>query len=194
MSEVKLQIIGSILKLNRPFRIPHIMQVTGIDRNLTRYHISALTQQGMLEKIDKSYVMRDREALLSSLLEESEKSHVAKMKSKGFVGDATVFKQNLYAETVIAGKVLGLPCMEDVKTAYLRKIDETINEFKNLRKYLTTASKTDGSAAKFFKKMDMDNREFVWQGMAYIGEDLFTPSWEEFKDAIAIGIEDAEDE
>jgi hypothetical protein len=157
----KIQVIGAILKLDRPFKPPHITDMTGLDRQLVRYHIRAFTERDYLEKIDKSYVIKDKEGLLTSMVDASEKTETAKMVAAGIFNKQSVDKLNFQAESIIAGRTLELPMSQESKEVMLRNLDQSVRDLKNLRKYLTNATKTKGSAAKFFK--DPMRAEEVWQ-------------------------------
>lgn len=193
MATGKLQIISAILKLDRPFRPPHIIDMTGLDRNLVRYHLVQLTSDGFLEKIDKTYVVRDQEGLLRSMLHEVDAGETTKMKAKGFFSPDTANKFNYQAEVIIAARALDIQGTDLVKTGLLHKIDESIAELKNLRKYLCNGSKTTRSAAKFWNGMNGEELEVAWQSMVYNGGELFTSTLEDFKREIKIAVEEAQE-
>lgn len=154
----KLQILSSILKLDKPFRPPHIVDVTGLDRQLVRYHLDKFREQGYIEKIDKYYVIKDREGLLNSLIESTDKLETALPKAGGFFKSVTGF--NHKAETIIAAKSLKLPMYESARDAVVRDIDDSIKILKQMRKYMYNATKTDNSAKRFFKDFDPEQ---VWK-------------------------------
>lgn len=189
----KITVISNILKLDRPFRIPHITDMTGFDRNLVRYHIQELTKQGYLEKIDKTYILKDREGLLSSLLEATEKTETAQMKPRGFLEQAAR-GYNAIAESIIAGKQLEIEGVDYVKVGFVRQIDITIEELKNLRKYVNNSQKTKGSAAKFFKRVFSEGEEEAfWKYWRQYGGDLYNRDYPQFHDELKIAIEGAEE-
>lgn len=190
----KITVISSILKIDRPFRIPHITDMTGFDRNLVRYHIQELTKQGYLEKIDKTYVLKDREGLFSSLLEATEKTETAKMKSRGFFVNSANTLSNI-AESIVAGKQLDIYGVEYVKTGFIKTIDDSIAELKNLRKYVNNSQKTNSTAAKFFKRVISEgNDEEYWQMWGRYGGDFFNRDFPAFHAELKLAIEGANDE
>lgn len=176
--------IGTILKLDRPFRPPHIVSMTGLDRQLVRYHLNKLCETGYLEKIDKSYIIRDREGLLTTLLEESENIETAKPEPSGFFNKETTDKFNAQAEMIIASRTLDLPMSLDARQGMVDRIDASISHLKKLRKYLTNATKTTGSAQKFFKGMgDRDVvEEAIWKLLVGYAGDSVVVDLPEFRD------------
>jgi hypothetical protein len=187
MAEGKLLVLGTILKLDRPFRPPHIGEMTGLDRQLIAYHLRTFTERGYLEKQGKEYIIRNKEALLNSLLESAEGVQTAKMKSRGFFSPETTAKFNQQVESIVAGRTLDLPMSQAAKDGMLQKIDESIAELKNLRKYVTNSTKTVGSAIKFFKQED-DTIDYVWQ--VYIQFNHLRPlDLPEFIDAVNAAME-----
>jgi hypothetical protein len=163
----KIQVIGAILKLDRPFRPPHIIDLTGLDRQLVAYHIRMFRERDYLEKIDKSYVIKDREGLLTSMIDASEGVKTAKMEAKGLFNKQSVDGLNAKAESIIAGLALDLPMSQQAKDSMITKIDQSVRELKNLRKYLTNASKSKKSAARFIRDVMPD--EAIWQVYVQLG-------------------------
>lgn len=155
----KLQIIAAIINIDKPFRASHITQMTGLDRNLVRYHVVNFTSLNLLEKVDRTYILKNREGLLNLMIESAEKTETALPKPGGFF--RTIDTLNLKAEAIVAARSLNLPMASDARDGYVKLIDDTIQVLKNLRKYVTNATKTEGSAQKFFKKND--DVEVLWE-------------------------------
>jgi DNA polymerase II large subunit len=148
----KLQVLSSILKLERPFRVSHIVDMTGLDRNLVRYHVMQFVEKDYLEKIDRTYVVKDKEGLLNSLVDSADKLETTLPTFKNtFLEEETKLLNR--AQFMVACKSLDLPMHEAAKRGMLDQIDATIKDLKQLRKYLTNSTKTVGSAQKFMKSM-----------------------------------------
>jgi hypothetical protein len=156
----KLQVLTALIKLSdRPFRPPHVVDLTGLDRQLVRYHIDKFRSQGLLEKIEKTYVVKDREGLLNSLVEANDRVETALPKPAGLF--TTLQGVNAEAETLIAAKTLGLPMVSEARESLIKDIDASINVLKQLKKYLNNATKTTGSAQKFFNGKGGTDPEYV---------------------------------
>lgn len=156
----KLQVLSAILKVaDKPFRPPHIVDMTGLDRQLVRYHIDRFVEANLIEKIDKFYVVKDKEGLLNSLIESSERLETALPKPGGFFGKVETI--NNRAEYLVAAKSLNLPMHNEAKDAFLSDIDATMRILKQLRKYITNSTKTVGSAQKFLYQMGGTKPEHI---------------------------------
>lgn len=165
----KLQVLSTILKLdNKPFRISHITDITGLDRNLVRYHVVNCAERGLLERVNKTYVVRDREGILNSLIESTEKTETAKMEATGLFTEKMALTWNAWAEAIIAGRTFDVSMSQEAKNNLLDKIDESVKQLKKLRKYLCNGTKTVGSAAKFFNASEGDI-ETAWKIYTNLG-------------------------
>lgn len=183
MAAGKLQIISSILKLDKQFRATHIVDVTGLDRNLVRYHLMSFVEKGYLEKFDKYYVIKSKEGLLDSMVETSEKLETALPQPGGFLINLSGI--NLMAETTVAARILELPMAEAHRELLIKKCDDTVRVMKQLRKYLTNATKTEGSARKFFSKtiQEPEQIEAVWKWFVGASQDELAVDLDEFEKA-----------
>ena len=180
----KAQIIGAILKLDRPFKASTIVQMTGLSRQLVFNHMKRMVEEGHLEKIDKSYVTRNKEELLNSLVEQSERIETSLPQPGGFF--TSVNGINRMAESAVAARILDLPMSGEYRDSMIQKCDDSIKVLKQLRKYLTNATKSEGSARKFFKKLDDEQLYNVWKEFAgecheeiAVDEDEFMKAYKE---------------
>ena len=76
----KAQVISAILKMDRPFRPPHVIDMTGLERQLVYYHLRNFCDNGMLRKSGKVYQIADKEALFDNLLNTAEGTDTHLMK------------------------------------------------------------------------------------------------------------------
>lgn len=183
----KVLVIGAVLKLDRPFKAATITQMSGLSRQLVWQHLGDLTESGYLEKIEKTYVVRDKEGLLSTLLEAADTVESGLPKPGGFFPADFTNGVNAKLETFVASRTLDLPMSLSAREGMLRRIDETVSILKQMRKYLTTSQKTTGSAQKFLKRMGADQPEGVetlWKWLVeYSGTDI-SMDLTEFSDAL----------
>lgn len=190
MAHGKMLVLGNVLKLNRPFKAATITQMSGLSRQLVYIHLNNLCETGYLEKIDKSYIIRDREGLLTTLIEESDNPGTSKPEAGGFFSKERIDTWTGQAEMIIASRTLGLPMSLDARQGMVDKIDDSVRVLKHLRKYLTNATKTTGSAQKFLKDMGDGDvvEEAIWKLLvAYAGDSIVVdlPEFrDKFKDAM----------
>lgn len=183
MANGKLLILGAILKMDKPFRPPHIMEVTGLSRQLVHHHLIGLCESGGLEKIDKTYVIRDKEVLLNELIDSSDNEGVRRPEPGGFF--ANIDARLLHADCIIAGRTLDLPGSLDARRGMIEKLDETTKVIKQFRRYLTSSTRTVGSAQKFFKKQGVpapESVEGLWKIYTMYTTNL--PELSEFESAL----------
>jgi hypothetical protein len=184
----KAQVVSSILKLDRPFRPPHIVDMTGLDRQLVYYHLRTFCDSGMLLKTGKVYQIADKEALFDSLLNITESTETHLMKKTKLI---EVIGYNKVAETLVSLLVLDPQdeLAREVKQAYVAEIDKTIQEFKNLRKFIHNSQRGEKSAAKYLKDMFASPREIY---EAWVRDWDITPVEEvdEWTQRFKIAIED----
>lgn len=189
----KVQVISSILKLDRPFRPPAIIDMTGLDRQLVYYHLKTFCDEGWVQKVGKSYQILDKESLLTSLVEVAENTETALMNYRETViGKTTVQILNAMAESIVAARNFDEPLSLDAKVAFIRKIDNTVKELKRLRKFLNNSQRGKSWSVKFFKRSDNDLEE--WYD-AWVKNLIDTPSVtiEEFTKTLKIAMEEADE-
>lgn len=192
MANGKLLILSAILKMDKPFRPPHIIDVTGLSRQLVHHHLLSLCESGGLEKIDKTYVIRDKEVLLNELIDSSDSEGVKRPEPGGFLTEITHFLTQM--DIIIAGRTLDLPGSLDARKGMLEKIDESTKVLKQMRRYLTNSTRTVGSAQKYLKKQGVHDPETVngwWQIFAHYGKDMV--DIHEFEAALKEAMIDDED-
>lgn len=193
----KVLVIGSVLKLERPFKAATITQMTSLSRQLVWQHLIDLTELGYLEKIDKTYVVKDKEGLLSSLLEAADSVESGLPKPGGIFTKEVISTTNVKLETIVAARSLNLPMAASARSGYLQKIDDSITVLKQMRKYLTTSQKTVGSAQKFFKKQGGEKPEvveWVWKTFAELSGGDITVDLPEFESALREALLKEDDE
>jgi hypothetical protein len=182
MNNGKVLILGTILKLDKPFRPPEIIEATGLSRQLVHHHLTRLCETGGLEKIKLTYVVRDKEVLLEDLLNTTDEIGTKKPEPGGFFSADRTKMWTTHAELIVAARTLDLGYSLAAREGMLKKIDDSIKVLKQLRKYLTHSTKTVGSAQKFFNKMGWSDPAVVrriWEIFGFYYPDLELQDFEE---------------
>lgn len=163
------KVIMAILKLDKPFRPPHIGDITGLSPQLIRHHLLSLMDADIIEKENKTYFVKDKEGLFEELSNVTEKLEVSKMRAAGFIQRQGADIFNTIADTILWSRALDIPDSREAKDAMLKQIDDTITEYKRLRRYLSTSQRSSNMAAKRMKKLRMDEVYDEWtQRLRYI--------------------------
>lgn len=183
----KVLVLGSVLKVDRPFKAATITLMTGLSRQLVFNHLNNLTETGYLEKVDKHYIIRDREGLLSTLMDASDTVESGQPKPGGFFDKDFIATATTKIEFLVASRSLDLPMSLDARIGYLKQIDDSITVLKQMRKYLSSSTKTKGSARKFWKKQGGDTPEGieqVWRMLSSHAGENATVDLIEFEEAL----------
>lgn len=191
MASGKALVLGSVLKVDRPFKAATITLMTGLSRQLVFGHLTNLVETGYLEKIDKHYIIRDREGLLSTLIEAAESVESGMPKPAGFFDANSTNVATVTCNMIISGRTLDLPMSHEAKLGYLQRIDDSVKYLKQLRKYLMTSQKTVGSAQKYLKKEGFNSPEgieAVWKKYSALAGEHATVDVHEFAEAFRIAL------
>lgn len=149
MSNTRLQIVSSILKIDRPFRAATVTDMLALDRQLIRYHLMQMVNEGLLEKTGRVYQMADKEKLFDSLVEIADKVSTNKMEAAGtLLSKHDVDGLNSLAESIVCARTFHNGMGLDAKDAMIKKLDKTMRELKQLRKFLNAGERSETSAAK----------------------------------------------
>lgn len=156
MVNMRMNVVSAVLKIDRPFRAATVVDMVGLERQLVWYHLNELVKEGLLEKTGRVYQINSREDLLDSLVELTNQTSVSKMTpSKTMFGfDADWW--NSLAEFTVLGKGLHDELSLEMRNHLIRKIEDTINELKQLRKFVNAAQRSEESAARKLHGKDFD--------------------------------------
>ncbi len=147
----KLQVIGAILRIDRPFRPPNVVEMTGLDRQLVRYHLNNFVTEGVLDRHDKYYSLVDKERLILLMTEISDKVDVSKMNPTMLYNRERTDYLNRVAEYIVCLRVLDPELGGNSRELLAKGIDDTEKELKRLRKFLMNSERSEASAAKKLK-------------------------------------------
>lgn len=161
--EGKATIIGAMLKMgDREFRIASITELTNISRQLVHHHMNSFVLNGWVEKRNRGrYYVIDRNALLDSLIDASDNSGMRlpkNAKSFEFTDHIKLVK------TIVYAKVLGLPYAVDMNVEMTRELDELLQGFKQLKRFLNQSQADSKKVAKRWFQNDT-SPEKVWHAM-----------------------------
>lgn len=165
MESGKAQVLGAIMKLDRPFNAAAITEMTGLDRQLVRYHLIRFTEQGTIEKIGKTYTILNKAALVDSFLESNTSSDIRKVQSKGFFNTETANFLSELATGVVYLKVLRAPLAIDMAVHLNVLIDETIAELKAMKRFVNNSQPGIRAAAKFYQQYGGDKQGQMYDAM-----------------------------
>ena len=182
----KLQVVSAILKLDKPFRPPHIIDMTGLPRELVYYHLKTMCNEGWVTKTGRVYEVSDKEELLNSLVEIAERTETRKMEANGTLWASDSIKTlNGIAEGIVCSLALGdKEIAPEARSMYISKIDKTMKELKQLRKFLNNSQRTELSAAKKLQGQ-LDDLWESWIGLGLVP----STGKKEWKDSLAEKIE-----
>lgn len=177
----KAQILSELLKMNRAFRARHIVEQTGLSRQLVNHHLSSMVTDGSLEKDGVYYTVADRDSLINAVATIDDGPSMKKAHSTQFINEELVKALNTIARIIVSSRNTKAPFHREVKEFMVNEIDDTIRSYKNLRKYITAKTMTPKVAQTNLPK----DAEEAW-GMfgrmlqGYTDKDTFIKEWEEW--------------
>lgn len=170
----KTSVVAAILKQHKPFRVATITEITGMDRQLTYYHVNKLLEQGKLLREGQSYSVVDRDTLLDDLVDVVETPGMRKMEPAGLFSQDSVETLNALVQGMVYAKVLKLTDSINMAVHMNRIIDESVTELKVLKRYLNNAQPGKRLAIPYFVRDGVFRHLDLWDVM--VGRYDFEPS------------------
>lgn len=170
MSEVKVVVIGEILRFDRPFRLSQLAALSGFSRQAVDYHLKKFEEKGYLERVGTNYTVANRNDLIDALTQEStsrnkpgllnprytfkepENTNMAVTHMRAFIALENYFEKSAPKEAARWKEQ-----MDALRQVLMEHTDESIRNYKNFKNYLTTRSKDMAplGAKRHFKKQDL---------------------------------------
>ena len=145
--ETKALIIHEILKRkDAPFKARQIYDEIGVSAQNVSNHLSRMVDKGVLMKQGTFFVVPSQERLVDELAAAHERVSIEKASD-------TKLTRNLedvqnWVDQVVRARVLGKPNATELYLALNSEIDDTLAEFKKLKKWLNKKSYTLSRAEK----------------------------------------------
>lgn len=156
MSEGKIIIIGAILKIERPFRLRNMVEMTGMTPQACDHHLKRFNKLGILEKNDVWYSVADKNALLSEFVDAGlNKKESSKLYDTPILDSARVKTTNNDITAYLAFKALGMDGVDLIKKNVLQELDGGIESLNKGRRYINSAGMSAHSARKFLKQFSV---------------------------------------
>lgn len=177
----RTQVIGAILKTHGSFQLALITEVTGLDRQLTYYHVTKLLEQGLLTRSKHTYLIHNRDALLDALMESDQPSKLRQMQSEGIFSKEAADTLNHLVQGIVSAKVLALPDAVEMSVHFNQIIDASIAELKALKRYLNNVQTGRKKALAFYISADsLKRNRDIWDTMIEYGfePDASKAEWE----------------
>lgn len=171
----KSQIIGAMLKPKGIFKVAHITEMTGIDRQLIYYHANKLTEQGLLIKTGNAFSVRSHDELLDYLLNDVEVPGNRLMEPVGIFTKVTADRFNLWIQCLVSGRALELPDSRDLIVKMNQHLDETATEIRALKRYLNNTQLGRRKAIETFYKKGIVINQDTWDSI--LKQLDFTPTY-----------------
>lgn len=156
MSEGKLVIVGSVLRKTKPFRPTHIVQDTGMSRQLVEYHLKALCELGGISKQDKYYQIEDRDLLVNAMVDAglNSKRAASRLKETRLIDKkkAIAFNERLRIYTAL--RALGFEGARLIKEDLLSAIEDSEKALDAAKRYVNSHSLTVARAAEYLNEFN----------------------------------------
>lgn len=154
--ETKAMILAEVLRQEGIFKAQKVHNNLGLDRRTVDYHLRKLVESGALEKNGLYYSIADKDILINQVADLHEGPRIAKPKSTVlFPWESEEVSATL--DILVALRAIHHPVATDVKVRWLENIDDAVREFKNARKFIASASRTEEKARKILK-----DKQRVW--------------------------------
>lgn len=177
----KAQILSELLKMNKAFRARHIVEQTGLSRQLVNHHLSSMVTDGSLEKDGVYYTVADRDSLINAVATIDEGPNMKKAHSTDFISESHAKAINYITDLIVYARNSKAPFHRELKEFWVNQIDDTIRSYKNMRKYATAKSTTLGRARHNLPKDPEEAwTQFGEMLQGYTDKDTFIKEWEEW--------------
>lgn len=170
----KLQVVTAVLKMKGPFKVAHVTELSGLDRQLSYYHVNKLLEQGLLIRTGHAYSVRNHDELLDYLVETNDAPGLKLMEPEGIFSQKSADNLNTIVQGIVSAKVLGLTDSIDMTVHMNKIIDESMAELKTLKRYLNNAQPIKKKASTFFIKGGTLHNQEVWDSI--VGDYDFLPT------------------
>jgi hypothetical protein len=176
MQEGNAKVIAAILNQGGIFAARHIVNATGLSRQLVYHHLNGLVKDGFLEKDGTKYGIVARQDLINFLAEIGESKTIGLLEKK-----ADIDEINEYIELSIACRAIGLTGSQEFKARIVKELDEYIYQFQRAKRYLNTKTISKKKATDK-TEADLDKVWMLLSRWSKFDKQQFTTEWDELTD------------
>lgn len=154
----RLLILGFMVKRDSPFRARDVVNGTKLSRQLVKYHLDVMVDQGLIEKFDKTYNINSKEEVIDAFINSGvDTSRNTEITDTELLDSEQVKFFNNRIQAYIALKCLGYPNYHLIRKATVESINAAIESLENGKKRLNNAQMTTGSARKYLDSIGEAN-------------------------------------
>jgi hypothetical protein len=166
MNDGKMLILGAALRIDKgQFRAKDLVQLTGLSRQLTNYHLKKLVDEGLVEQFGVFYQVPNKDDAIEALINiRMDKSTASQIEMTDLLSKADVDLTNKALLTYISFKSLRLPGHGKMRERIVERIDDTIHSLESARKYINSGAFSDMGARKRLKREDWEDH---WKLIAH---------------------------
>ncbi len=136
-SDTKLQMLTVILKHKSPSFRATLFGDLALPRQNVRYHLTQMVEEGILKKVDRDYIIFDRDLIIDSIASSAEpdsRYELPHYKSSPFLNDLKAISSGI--RTLVYLKTIRAPHTNDFSKNMNDLIDSDIKRLKQLKRFL----------------------------------------------------------
>lgn len=151
-SEGTMVVLAFVAKQDKLFKAADVFAETGLDRQLVYYHLNRFVENGWIEKIDQSYAVLDRNALVEAIAFGNKESKVREAHNTLIFKNGDALNRSI--QLAIEAKALDLSGSREFKQKINEVITDTIESLKQAKRGLNTKQIKPHKAKKNFVVKD----------------------------------------